>query len=204
MKKLLKKTVEILLVLITAFYTLAACVHDNEKNSKLEYGFAEGSNPGWKYKAAIKSDESIFNIDDVTIEFYYGFPISARSIEEELELSSFPNGFDIYVANSEREVLYRHEEQNFVSEEYGCTIIYDEDFNEFRYEFNHCEKVTVPKEMFVDDEGYISFYVRGFDIKRNDPEITVVSIQFYYRVENSKVVLYDNYNKWLKECNHGK
>ena len=35
MKKLLKKTVGILLVLITAFYTLAACVHDNEKNPKL-------------------------------------------------------------------------------------------------------------------------------------------------------------------------
>ncbi len=213
MKNIIKKAIGVLLILLTMFYTLIGCVNsddsttdlENEHKNGLEFGFIGTGGLSRIEIAAYKCDKNTFNIDDVTITFYYGFVFSQPD-DKALEIASYPDGFDIcFVDEKGNIMLYRHSDENFISERYKIKTTYNENDNSLKYEFNHSEKITIPKEMFINESGMVRFVIKGINVKgqqlKNEPFVGLV---IFYIKKDNQVVLYDNGDYWKEDVENEK
>lgn len=159
---------------------------------RLEWGFQYAGNgiiP--KESCAYKSETNTFDIDNVTLTFYFG-GVFAPNISEELISGSNIPEFDLYFANAQQEPIYtiRHSFDNFVSEEYRLTWELIESSNFVKMQFNHSEKVTIPREIISESHGIIRFCVGGINVNESIPQYkTITSAYINYEIIDDKVVL---------------
>ena len=138
----------------------------------LEDGFqSSNGDESPRYLCAYRSDKTEFDIDDVTLAFYYG-GYYYNGAEYELEnLSDFPY-FDLYFSDDGGERYFvKRVEENFVSEKYNINFTYDENRSVIKRTFNHSEVIRI-------------------NAKEAEPRFRcIASIGVFYKVIGEKVVL---------------
>ena len=183
--------------MLTSVFAFSAC-----DNGTLEAGFkstaSDESNP---FQCAYKSDKTKFDIDDVTLDFYYG--VLFIHIENIIETYSYPI-FEVFFDNDDGDKhIIKRVEENFVSEKYRWEYDLDEfDYDELDYgkfdhieptkKFNHSESITIPKKLFSRDSGIIWFVISGANVAEDETEFQSFAwISIYYKVTGEKVILSD-------------
>ena len=154
----------------------------------LESGLgSNGSRPIVDNYCGYRSDKTEFDIDDVTLEFFFGYPSYAsqgdkREIYEDYFYICFINEAD------GSEIIVKKVEETLFSEKYEVIMDDDEPYKIERY--NHSEMLTIPKELFINDKGRIKFRIK-LDGRKNYPYATQLFCYryVYYKVEGDKVVL---------------
>lgn len=181
-KKIIKIVARVMLVvlLISSALTLSSC-----GNKGIEAGFeGAGKDMAPLFACAYRSDKSKFEIDDVTLTFYYGGAFETNVERDRIERFSYPT-FEIYFVNDEEtHILVKRVEENLVSEKYRTWI----GRGSKRF-FNHSEEFTIPKELFTKESGMICFYIYGNDVLKNDGPEIICSIEIYYNNDDNKITL---------------
>ena len=192
------------------------------EDKPLEYGLKFGPGDGVNdffnpAVCAYKSDTNIFDIDNVTLKFYFGYIIpDYATIEYLLETTVNVPTFDIYFEGAyytgSGENLYDYEysekflvktsDMNLISEEYRVTEVYNE---EPRYiqelVFNHSEILNIPQELFKGEYGMIYFRISGVDLHGSVAGFikkTGGSVHFGYDKIGSKIIIYKP-SDWVKQ-----
>jgi len=208
----LKKSISLLLVIVFVLLCFASCgtndssvdgdtiLNDNDSGPDTKHdGFTTMSGSlGGLYPNPARSDltaeKSVFNIDNVDITYHYGFAWYP-DINDHLEYGEFYPYVDISFS------YYRLEEElsiepgskidiplkrveTMMTEEYRNSSIYDEEQELYFPKYNHSEKIAVPKELFAEDEGWISFnvYYESEEINeiQGSKNSLYTSVSFYY------------------------
>ena len=163
-------------------------------NQSLEDGFNINKNTSVTSKGfycAYKSEKNEFEIDDVTLDFYYGGCYYLGAEYKRETTHDFPI-FDIYFdEDSEEAVLVKHVEENLVLDKYNVVRIYDENMHIKELEYNFSETFTIPKQLFSKEKGEIYFYILGSNVKLGDKaeQELITSIKIFYKVIDGKVIL---------------
>ena len=104
---------------------------DTSVGAVLESGFKPSSSgepsPPEDF-CAYKSDTNEFDIDNVTLDFFFGghYP---SGVEFELTHGRNYPAFDLYfIDEDDNKFFIKHIEENFVSEKYSCECTYDENW----------------------------------------------------------------------------
>ena len=139
--------------------------------------------------AAYRNNTCEFDIDHVTLEFFYG-GLWANDIEFVLTHSDNYPEFDLYFVNSDGdELLVKHVEENFVSEKYRCDVYYVSP-RKTGVIFNFSEYLTIPKELFCKNSGVIYFEIRGVNPRSPSQKVDLIASEIiYYRIINDTVFL---------------
>lgn len=144
-----------------------------------------------------KSDKKTFDIDNVKLTLAYGvlayYEIDEFAIEyyyrNHLGLD-IPE-FEIYFGDEFKNNIYtlREVKESFINEKYRVAGVGND--CDYRYEFNHLEEITIPKELFTESEGIIIICVGGMNVAGDEPKYEVLcSEQIKYQlIENDKVIL---------------
>lgn len=162
------------------------------ETTRLEWGFKYGDGDEISSDScAYRSESNTFDIENVTLTFYFG---GAFSPDINLELESGRNipTFDIYFGDSNHEPIYtiRHSTDNYVSEEYRVSWIFDENYNITEFVYNHSESITIPQDLFSEDQGVIRFCIGGIDINEIEHEYKTIACAYInYDVVDGKVIL---------------
>ena len=222
MKLLILKFVCIILIILTLFASATGCdfvtsiinkdnksdanaaTDEANKNSTdtnqktgLESGFIVSSgDESPSITCALKSDKTEFDIDDVTLDFYYGILFTgSEEYAREYGGHNIPS-FDICFENikGDRLILIRHVEENLVSEKYRTVWVYDENYSATFTIYNHSETLTIPKELFTPEEDVILFSIYGTDVNSYDPVYKGIAYKYiYYKIDGDKVIIYPGY-----------
>ncbi len=178
-------------------------ISENEKTtpSNIEYGFTEEtgcvSPPG---RTAYKSDKNILSIDNAKLTFYYGSCWALNSdgtIYKDVESMSCPY-FYLYFKNDDGDkYTIRRVDEEWMSVDYLINYKVDrwidEDGNECyknSYEYLHSEEITIPRELFTKETGYIIFDVET-DHYPGSLLLSVKSCCIYYKLDGDYVILSD-------------
>lgn len=177
------------IILLVLALTVTVAIVLITKNGGLKQGFSisygcEDMNP---VCCAYQSDQKIFDINDVTLDFYYGAiggPMSGYKDRCVVTTVHFKH------KDQERKVIKVLEESIF-SEKYD---IYDTDrlfVNVLDLEYNYSEKITIPKELFINETGSITFniYSEVFNENGVSGASYGTSQPIYYKVTGNKVEL---------------
>ncbi|NCA92313.1 hypothetical protein EOM82_03560 [bacterium] len=196
-----KKTIAIVaLVLICMVFTLLGCEKGKENvDNGLKVGFevSSGDDPSPSDFCAYSSEVSEFDINDVTLEFFYG-GIFSENIEVERiqgrhigKVKLFFHNpalgkFDILNHLSYENLYFiKESEEDYTSEAHR--------WKGNLYEEGEGEIITIPKELFVGESGVIGFLVFGKDEKHRDyPDIEYERVSgksIYYKVNGDRVML---------------
>ena len=159
----------------------------------VEDGFYSHGDDALPYYCAYRSDKTVFDIDAVTLDFYYGGRYYSN-LEHYLETVASIPSFDIYLSDRKHvKILVKHVEENFVSEKYRCELISDENWNFIEKKFNYSESITIPKEIFTEESGVIYFTIFGANVRETEPQMKSLTwIDIQYKVMDDKVVLTSN------------
>lgn len=139
---------------------------------------------------ALKSDRSRFDIDDVTLDFYFGDDfINPQDVEK------YGNRFfDIYFAvepDSNVKYFAKHVEESYYSKEYEYAVINRIDYGYFyryEYKFKKCHTLTIPKELFNEGAGRIHV-VLCFSNSENECGEAFWALPLYYKIEYGKIAI---------------
>ena len=171
---------------------------DANKKTGLESGFSVSNGcESSSFYGAYKSDKTEFDIDDVTLDFYYGVDFYGSEEYARETTYNFPS-FDLYFVDrkGENKIFIRHVEENFISEKYRCELVYDENWNVTKIKCNYFETLTVPKEMFTKEVGMIYFSVFSANVRDYPPEYRAIAgAKVFYKMSGNKVILTDN--EWI-------
>ena len=194
MKKRILAILACVFMLINVF-AFSAC-----NNGTLESGFKPGSSaPGPSHFAAYRSDKTEFDIDDVTLDFYYGGYYPSGIEFTKTHAQNYPV-FEVYFVDDADGSKYfiKRVEENFVSEKYSCELLRDENWYITEIKFNHSETITIPKEIFTKESGKIYFQIHGVNVHEQEQEPEkepkvhcIVSNYIFYKVTEGKVILSD-------------
>ncbi|MDR3318951.1 MAG: hypothetical protein LBS99_05880 [Clostridiales bacterium] len=154
------------LLFLLPVFLLTGCGNGNGLKVGFEYGFSP--NP---IACAVKSEKTEFDIDDVTLDFYYGSPESAWGIGDgNYELVCFA----VYFCNSkylstieylttvidDYRIIYGYFFVKEISPEEYASGDYDVENKMFSdKKFNHYETLTVPKEALELSKGYFGLTI---------------------------------------------
>ena len=159
---------------------------------KLEWGFVyEEGDEIPSDSCAYRSESNVFDIDDVTLTFYFGGVFSPE-IEQEHEFGRNIPEFDVYFGDANLAPMYtiRHSTDNFVSEEYRVTWVFDESYNVTEMIYNHSEEITIPQSIFSEEQGVIRFCVGGTNINEVEQEYKTIACAYIsYKIVDGKVKL---------------
>lgn len=130
---------------------------------------------------AYKTQKRVFDIDNVTLELYYGM----------LSKYNYNNDYvcaEIYCKNPKGEKIQLQSiTETVYSDKYSIDIrkIHKIFYYTVKYDFNYHETIKIPREVFVGDSGF--FWV-AFNVEENN-ERYGDSQAIYYRVKGDKVEL---------------
>ena len=187
---------------------LAACMLFTGCGEKTT-GLKNFSTSGNCYICAYESDKTEFDINNVTLEFSYGMYFFG-SVEWELEHCSQRFAYhDIYIESCQKngdKTLIKRAEEDFISEKYRVTKVYDENNNFVRWDFNCSEMITIPKEVFSKDKDHLVFRIYGEALVDDGiPSYRLLSseVGIAYKVKGDKVILAVNFGEeWEKYENY--
>ena len=172
-------------------------ISDTSISNSTSNNIQNGEASPWLYMS-VKSDDYTFDLNDVTLTFYYG----SFFIDPEFhrENSTDVPYFDLYLKNDEgNEIHYKHVDENLISYEYRSEGVYDENYKTIGYRHTHSEQITIPRELFTKEQGTVSFAIYGYMIKR-DKYYMLNQIIFDYVVKDNKVTLSVNNQPWIREA----
>lgn len=215
MKNYFKKSVGVLLILLTLISTLTGC-YQNEEYHRGDTYISLRPNYSQECYARVEADKSIFDIDDVTLDFSYGFySLDGNRTLETARIHNLynengvviENNFAIYISNSEDLVFERDDNRkivdydNKVNAKLWKFISFEEAFNtdygytisEFEINYNHSEKITLPIEFFAAQSGTVFIHVVCLRYLVNDQLFALgddkTMIELEYRLIGDKLVL---------------
>ena len=174
--------VMLVVLLFSSAINLAGC-----GGKGLEAGFKwKNETDAWRdYYCAYRSDEREFNINDVTLTFYYGG--NTNGIE-------FP--FAIYFMNEEEDIYLIKEVKDHNPEDYLVNDEYNKILFTYKYTriFNHSEIITIPADLFVNDSGYILFILTSESVDHGRPSIGIqnhqlAGISIKYEKNQDRIIL---------------
>ena len=192
----------VLLILLTLLLLVTGCEQpaqnpDGDASSDdagLEVGFKStaGGCEMPNYASAYRSSKTEFDIDDVNLEFYYGGYYMVGAENHLVGSENIPS-FELYFVDQRgKEILVKSVEENFVSEKYRCTCVYDENRNFIETAFNHSETLTVPKEVFLKETGYFYFSIqRPFSDEPDATKQHITGRCIHYKKVDGTVTLSD-------------
>ena len=163
------------------------------KSPGLEWGFIpklSGCRELPHDSMAYRIDKTDFDIDDVKVTIYFGGYFS-DSIELERECGRNIPEFEIYFSDSFENCILpiRQIEENYVSEKYRMSFIYDDSHHATEMIFNHSEEITIPKELFSEEKGLIRIIVGGVNVRISKYQILNRGIIRYEMIGTTKVRL---------------
>ncbi|MBE7088633.1 MAG: hypothetical protein E7370_03845 [Clostridiales bacterium] len=158
----------------------------------LENGFkpCDGEDETPIFYCAYRSDKTEFDIDNVTLDFYYG-GYYYQGAEFELENAhDFPS-FELYFEEDNGNNFFvKRVEENFVSDKYSCEVVYDENWHITEIRYNHSEQITIPSEVFTKENGQIWFEIHSANANDIESEVKCITgISIFYQVSNGRVIL---------------
>lgn len=184
----------VLLIITTAIIT-AVYFGRNETstNTGIESGFRYSNyEPLPSDFCAYKSDTNEFDINNVSLTFYYGGIFSPNIEHEQKNGRNIPE-FDVHLYNVENKTICitTHIDENFISEKYRCSFMTEKEKTDFvEISFSYSEKITIPNELFSENQGEICFSITGLNINEINPEEKILTcIYIGYKVVGEKVVL---------------
>ena len=90
----------------------------------------------WSF-CAFKSETNVFDIDDVTLDVYFGGNFSEGVYTIRENSKSYPS-FELYFENDQgKECFVKRIDENFISEKYSCEWICDKDWNLIEIKYNY-------------------------------------------------------------------
>ena len=186
MRCIIRKSVGVLLILLTVLSTLTGCEG---------LGYTNGDNVtvgefGKYFYAKVESNKWFLNKDDFTLDFYYSLYSldGKRTIESEKMSHSYvyfdevdkkhylESVFAIYISKNE-ELLFERDEhgylldyENKVNAKLWKFVSYEDAFNTnygytssgLRKNYNHSEKITIPAEYFNKSNEHIYIHIARF------------------------------------------
>ena len=136
---------------------------------------------GWySVRADAKSPTSIFDINDVTLTFYFGQSMSP-SLEHQLENSTNLGCAYLYFENDDGDRSFiRKTEDPITSETHRAWYNYDGIWT-----YRHSEVLTIPAELFNKQIGEVRFEVAAVDNRSENKEPGVhTRVRLFYRKTN--------------------
>lgn len=202
------KKIVALIVILNIMFFLNGCSWIEGINIQGELHGGDPYYSGLELPAAFcsyRSEKRTFDIDDVTLTFYFGGHFNYSEDGYEHPLYDYPDGYDIFMKNdSGKEIFIRHSTDNFVSEKYYARLIWDKEKKEFiDIEYNYSENITIPKELFSNESGIIYFYLMGDNILYPNNQYGITGVTIYYIKSDNKILLFadkssmEKYNKIL-------
>ena len=210
MKNIMKKSVGVILILLTLLYTLTGCyLFEYSKGSGLGIGLITND-----LYAKVKSDKRFFDKENVTLDFYIGLYYAQGTIESQKEQYAFEtaNGnnverhFAIYLSDSEEIIFekdgneYALDIENKVNARLWKYISYEDAFStDYGYthesmimDYHHKEKITIPQDMFDLSSG--SVFVHIVDLRYVNNEAFMIGycgsyFEIKYKCFYDKIVL---------------
>ena len=174
---------------------------DMEEKSEVGSDVEQGLKAGFSYenkgnrpqlhmhKCAYLSDKTEFDIDDVTLEFFWGADL-VYDMEYAIYLSDDYPEFDVcFYDEYDQYFIVKHIEEPFVSEKYLAEVTRENGVvTDIKY--NYSEMLTIPKEIFSKDKSYIWFSLKGMNYSKiNYGEKTIAAILIYYKKSDGKIIL---------------
>ena len=159
-----------------------------------------------------KTDKSVFNINEVKVTYYYGFPFGKNpDFEQMISQGRVYPYVDLIFTSYAREIKWGSvanpdpetkvekvvkRVENIMSEDY--MYITDLSFKpKTRYDrYRHSEELIVPAELFLHNEGFIRFdtYYRGTNELTGENLVLGNPKTFYYeKLDEDTVKLYRSY-----------
>lgn len=193
------KVLSLIILLLSCSLTFSACV----KGKGLEIGFEYETNLD-DVMGAVKSEQTSFAVDDVTLDFYFGGSVAEYSPDSGRQTV----GLALYFCN---EKAYRNLDiglQKYASYKdidgmYFVKLISTADFNSGDYNvdvtllkgkvFQHNEVLTVPKEIFASDDdhfglAFIEFYTDDNESRNGYYISTVNCLVMKYKFLNDATI----------------
>ena len=187
MKRIIRLTALMLaMVMLMSSCSVINRIKYKYDNPPLEFE-SGGGDPSSTLKAAYRIEKSIFGIDEaITVEFFFGF---LSYPEEDIEV--YKKRYPYITDSSTIEILVGHRKVNNEADEpiiirtaeTGPYVSDEYRYNERTGEYNHSEMVTIPKEIFIEERGFIYIKARTVDESENGPVYhTVAYINIYYEI----------------------
>ena len=151
-----------------------------------------GGKPSLLYlpRGAYKSDKTEFELDDVTLEFYYGIRLDdMHSIK--LHVGDIPK-FELCFLNEDGDrITVRKVKENFISEKYKLDLTWNLEIRKFNVKYNYSESITIPKEIFTRECGIITFVIVGDSIfdEKVIPDYCLVKLNIFYKKIDERIKL---------------
>ena len=150
--------------------------------------------------ADLVADKTVFDIDNVTVDFYYGFlwyPEIEYHIEEGSIYPYVDMSFEYNPVKSNKMPdltqtvsfpLKRVED--IMTEKYRCESVFKDEVELYNTEYNHYETLTIPKELFEKDDGYvfIKIYYTGINNVTGLDLILHAKAGFYYVKQSDNTI----------------
>ena len=170
---MLKKLLTLVITLYMLF-SLTACSADIDGRHKgLSIGFNYTGPRYYGIMSAVRSDKQVFDIDNVTLDLYFGWfgP----------DLSEIENGnyFHIafYITTSDtghwidpQQDYHNVENQYFITEvlEFDTKVFAASQTRRTGKIFNYSEKITIPKEAFKNQVGVLELYTQIIELSNEN------------------------------------
>lgn len=209
-KKIIRLGFVIILISVT-LVVLVGCKEDEDIGLNVGFEYSSSSEESPSDYCAYRSDISEFDINDVTLEFFYG-GIFSESIEHERSNGRNIGKVELYFfapalcENSECATQYDYQYggmkcSNLLCEDSRYFIKESEEdytseahrWKGILYEEGEGETITIPKELFVGERGLIAFFVYGKDENHRDYPNNKYELisgkNIHYKVYDDKVIL---------------
>lgn len=193
MKKFCKAMVVIVIafVITTSFLACKPAQTDENAASKLEYGFEFSNIPEPMDFCAFKSDSNQFDINNVSLDFYFGSSYIGEYNKDKYDWISIPE-FDIYFTDILDNMLHlvRHVDENYITDKYKVNIDVTPKTHKYIVNYNHKENITIPSKLFTEKEGRLGFRLGGINVLSNNPHYYIFNgTWIYYKVNGTTVTL---------------
>ena len=189
--------VMLLVLLLSSVLNLAGCSNDwleINNNEGIEWGLKSSGLRREEVNlvsVAYNSDKKEFDVNDVTLTFFYGVGIDL-SVEHMREGCMNYPVFELYFCNDENtHILVKHVEENLVSEKYRVVYSRERWWSRSVKVFNHSEELTIPQGLFSKDFGSICFYISAINIVEEyekEPRPIAAAAVYYKKIDN-KIIL---------------
>lgn len=191
MKRIVKKSVGVLLILLIVLSTFTGCMILGYSNGNSNLGFPERDD----LNAKVKANNCLFEKDGVTLDLFYCFYcLDEETIEQskanhhyipsESEKDTFhsESAYAIYISKNNLLVFERDENEGLIDYEnkvnarlwkfisfeeafntnYGYTTDQNDSALNKRINYNHNEKLTIPTEFFDSSSGCVYIHIVSF------------------------------------------
>ena len=190
MKRIVKRSVGVLLILLIVLSTLTGCFNGSGRKYFSGDSYIAGEFSHNIY-SKVESDKNVFNKNNVTLDFYYClYSLDGNlTLESQKKYNSYTedgynieNNFAVYISDIE-EIVFEQDDKNiidyenrvnaklwrFISFEEAFSTDYGYTTDGMKINYHHWETITIPSELFTQSSGSIFIHIVCIrhDVKNN-------------------------------------